>query len=187
MTGPSSSGGVRPRREWWSYWPALLGLAAAGFQIVSGVALTAVSITVAVAAACYLTAAAVDRPWTAWAGIPVGTVVVIVSEVAGLPWWIGLAAYALVLILVGVGRGTRSRTLADQSLALLGYGGLAVVAVLVSPRLGLALAGLALAGHAWWDLRHLCRADVVPRSLAQFCIALDIPFGAAAIALAVAH
>lgn len=67
---------------------------------------------------------------------------------------------------------------------MLGFGGLAVVALLVSPRLGLALAGVALASNAVWDYLYWRRNEVVPRSLAEFCILLDIPFGVAAIVLA---
>jgi hypothetical protein len=73
-----------------------------------------------------------------------------------------------------------------QGLAMLGFSGVAVVAVLVSPRLDLALAGVALASHAAWDYGHWRRNTVVPRSLAEFCFVLDIPFGVAAIVLAIA-
>ncbi|CAM3818186.1 hypothetical protein ACXYTP_06705 [Tsukamurella ocularis] len=171
-------------RRWRDCWPALVGLAAAGFQIVTGVEVAAISITVAVAASCYLAAAALERPWVAWVGIPAGSTVVVAGAAAGLPWWSGLAAYAFVLLLIGVALHSPGRSLAEQGLALLVYGGLAVVAILVSPRIGLALAGSALACHALWDLRHLRRGDVVPRSLAEFCIVLDVPLGAAAIMLA---
>ena len=58
---------------------------------------------------------------------------------------------------------------------MLGFGGVAVAAVLVSPRLG--LAGVALAGHALWHCRHRRRNEVAPRSLAEFCSVLDIPSG----------
>ncbi|MGX9294168.1 hypothetical protein [Tsukamurella paurometabola] len=183
MTAPAAAERATPRR-WWAYWPALVGLAAAVVQIASGVEPGTVSITVAVAASCYLAAAALGTPWVAWAGIPAGSATVVGGEAAGLPWWTGLSTYAVVLLLIGVARHGRGRSLAEQALAVLAYGGLAVTAILVSPRVGLALAGTALACHALWDLRHLRRGDVVPRSLAEFCIALDIPLGAAAILLA---
>ncbi len=106
------------------------------------------------------------------------------SELAGIPWWVGLAGYAVVLVGVGLRGPTPRRVLADQSLALLGFGGLAVAAVLISPQLGLALAGLTLVSHALWDYRHWRRDDVVSRGLAEFCFLLDVPLGAAAVALA---
>lgn len=181
----AADGTARGRRPALAYWPAALGLAAAMFQIATGVATGAVAITVAAAASCYLAAAALGRPWIGWAAIPVASIVVIVSEIAGIPWWVGLAGFAAILVVVGVLRRAQVRSLSAQGLAMLGFGGVAVVAVLVSPRLGLALAGLALASHAAWDYVHWRRNTVVPRSLAEFCFVLDIPFGVAAIVLAI--
>ena len=176
---------IRVRRPVLGYWPAALGLAAAMFQIVNGVVSEAVAVTVAVATCCYLAAAALGHPWIAWAGIPAGSVVVILSEIAGIAWWLGLAAFAVVLVVAGALRRTPFHTTATQAVAMVGFGGLAVVAVLLSPRLGLALAGVALASHAAWDYVHWRRNEVVPRSLAEFCFVLDIPFGVAAIVLAI--
>lgn len=173
------------RRPVLGYWPAALGLAAATFQIVTGVATDAVAITVAVAASCYLAAAALGRPWIAWAGGQAGSLAVTLSEIAGIAWWLGLAAFAVVLVVAGVLRRAQARPLTAQVLAMVGFGGLAVVAVMVAPRLGLALAGAALASHAAWDYVHWRRNEIVPRSLAEFCCVLDIPFGAAAIVLAI--
>ncbi|MEV0107625.1 hypothetical protein AB0H42_14925 [Nocardia sp. NPDC050799] len=167
-----------------SYWPIALGLAAAIFQIVTGVDAEAVAITVAVAASCYLVAAAFGRPWTAWAAILGGSIIIVLSEIAGIEWWLGLAGFAALLLGIGVFRRVPAPVLTAQSLAMVGFGGIAVVAVLVSPRLGSALAGIALATHALWDYRHWRRNDVVPRSLTEFCMVLDIPFGIAAILLA---
>lgn len=177
--------GARVRRPVLGYWPAALGLAAAMFQIVTGVAAGAVAITVAAAASCYLAAAALGRPWIGWAAIPVASIVVIISEIAGITWWVGLAGFAAALVVVGVLRRGQDRSLTAQGLAMLCFGGVAVVAVLVSPRLGLVLAGVALASHAAWDFVHWRRNKVVPRSLAEFCFVLDIPFGVAAIVLAI--
>ena len=96
-----------------------------------------------------------------------------------------MAGFAAILVVVGVLRRAQVRSLSAQGLAMLGFGGVAVVAVLVSPRLGLLLAGLALASHAAWDYVHWRRNAVVPRSLAEFCFVLDVPFGVAAIVLAI--
>ena len=167
------------------YWRAALGLAAAAFQIVTGVDADAVAITVAVAASCYLAAAAFGQPWMAWATILLGSAVVTLSEIGGIAWWMGLAVLAAVLVGVGALRRAQGRALTAQGLAMIGFGGLAVVAVLISPRVGLALAGVALASHAVWDYVHWRRNEVVPRSMAEFCLALDVPFGISAIALAI--
>ncbi|MFC8907015.1 hypothetical protein [Micromonospora sp. NPDC057140] len=61
---------------------------------------------------------------------------------------------------------------------------LAVTAVLVAPRVGLVLAGLALAAHGIWDVVHYRRNEVVPRSLAEFCVLLDVPLGVGFLVLA---
>lgn len=168
------------------YRPIALGLSVAAFQIVTGIAAEAVAITVAAAACCYLVGAAFGRPWTAWVAVLVGSVVVVLSEAAGIRWWIGLTGFAALLLVIGLFRRVPAPVLAAQSLAMVGYGGIAVVAVLVSPRMGCALAGIALAAHALWDYRHWRRRDVVPRSFTEFCIVLDIPLGIAAIVVAFA-
>ncbi|GAB3921663.1 hypothetical protein GCM10029976_009030 [Kribbella albertanoniae] len=58
---------LKGRRSVLSYWPVVLGAAAATFQLVAGVAADAVAITVSVAASCYLAAAALGQRWIAWA------------------------------------------------------------------------------------------------------------------------
>jgi hypothetical protein len=185
MDGTGSRAEAAPMR--WPvlrFWPAALGSAAAAFQIATGLNAQAVAITVAVAASCYLAAAALGLPWMAWVNILVGSVVVTVSEIAGIPWWVGLGVFAAVLVVVGLVRPSPGAALTAQSLAMLVFGGVAVAGALASPRLGLAVAGVALACHAAWDYRHWRRKEVVPRSLAEFCLFLDIPFGVAAIVLA---
>lgn len=173
------------RRAWWQHWPSLLGLAIATSQVFIGVDVEGTAITVAAAASCYVAAAALDRRWIAWAGIGFATAVVVASELVAVAWWVGLTAYATLLMLIGLARGAHDRMLAQQSAAMICFGGLAVIAILVSPRLGLFLAGCALASHALWDWRHWRRNDVVPRSMAEFCILLDVPLGTAAVAVAV--
>ncbi|NUR69476.1 MAG: hypothetical protein HOU81_01510 [Hamadaea sp.] len=166
-------------------WPAAVGLAAAVFQLGTGVQRETVAVTLSVALLCYLGAAALGRPWVAWAGILGGSVVVVVSELAGLPWWSGVGLTALILVAVGVVGGVPRTALTWQTAAFVGYGGLVWAALVLSPRLGLALAGVALAAHAVWDVIHYRRNQVVARSLAEFCIVLDVPLGIGAIVLAI--
>ncbi|RSM56736.1 hypothetical protein DMB66_33370 [Actinoplanes sp. ATCC 53533] len=166
-------------------WPSALGLAAAAGQLATGGNRDSVAIVVGVATLCYLGAAALRRRWVAWAGVAGGSLVVAASELAGLAWWVGLGGVALVLIVAGLlGRAPRP-ALTAQTAALLGYGGLAVAALYFAPRAGLVLAGVVLAGHAGWDLIHYRRDQVVPRSLAEFCMLLDLPLGVGAIVIAV--
>ena len=64
------------------------------------------------------------------------------------------------------------------------YGGIAVSALALAPRAGAVVAGLALTAHAEWDAVHLRRGVVVPRSLAEAGIFLDVPLGLAVVTLA---
>jgi hypothetical protein len=129
-------------------------------------------------------AAALQRPWIAWAGVLGFSLVVVAAELAGLAWWAGLGVAAVVLVAFGLLAGAPRPALTAQTAALAGFGGLAVVAVFLAPRAGMILAGLALASHAVWDVIHLRRRRVVPRSLAEACIALDVPLGLGVVVLA---
>lgn len=147
-------------------WPSLVGLAAAAVVLVGGADREAAAIVVLVAAVCYLAAAALDLPWvgdhrcrqrgrgclrTAWRRPVVG---------------LGNAAVALVVVGVlsrGVAPGADR---ADRCPAR--YGGLAVTALYVAPRIGAVLVALTLIAHGVWDVVHYRRDQVVPRSLAEF-------------------
>jgi hypothetical protein len=168
-------------------WPAVVGLAAAALVLAGQADREVPAIVVGVAALCYLAAAALGRPWVAWAAIPAASALVTVAQLLGVRWWAGLAGTAVVLVLVGLLRGAPRPVLSAQTAALVGFGGLASLAlVLDAPRVGLALAGVTLASHAAWDLIHLRRRQVVPRSLAEACLFLDVPAGIGFVAIALA-
>lgn len=165
-------------------WPSALGLLAAGFQLATGANREAVAITVSVATLCYLAAAALDRPWIAWAAIAGASLIVVAGELAGLTWWAALGIVAAALAATGIITGVPRPALTAQTAAVLGFGALAVTALYINPQAGMILAGLALASHTGWDLLHYNRNTVVPRSLAEFCMVLDLPLGLALILLA---
>jgi len=81
-------------------------------------------------------------------------------------------------------RRVRPGVLAAQVAAMVGYGGLALLALSVAPRVGAVLAGVVLAAHAGWDVAHYRRDRVVPRSLAEFCMVLDVLLGLGFVGLA---
>ena len=165
-------------------WPSVLGLAAAAFFVATGANRETVAIVVLVAAVCYLAAAALDLPWVAWATIGAASGVVVASELFGVAWWVGLGIAAVALVVIGVlGRVSRP-ALTAQTVALLGYGGLAVTALYLAPRIGAVLVALTLIMHGVWDAIHYRRNQVVPRSLAEFCVFLDVPLGAAVLIVA---
>jgi uncharacterized membrane protein len=103
----------------------------------------------------------------------------------GLTWWAGVSIAAVVLVVIGVVTKVQRTALTAQTAALVGYGGFAVATVFFAPRVGLLLAGVALASHGVWDLIHYRRQQVVSRPLAEFCMLLDVPLGVAAIVLAI--
>jgi hypothetical protein len=166
-------------------WPSALGLALATVALATVADRETIAITVAVAALCYLGAAALGRPWVAWVGILGGTLVVQASEMVGLTWWAGVSMAAVVLVVIGVVTKVPRTALTAQTAALVGYGGFAVATLFFAPRVGLLLAGVALASHGVWDLIHYRRQQVVSRPLAEFCMLLDVPLGVAAIVLAI--
>jgi hypothetical protein len=166
-------------------WPSALGLAVAALQLASGPDTETVATVIGVAVVCYLAAAALDRRWVAWAGCVVVSLVVVASQAVGVAWWVVSGIVALGLVVAGLLLGVPRQPLTAQTAALLGYGGVAVAALFLAPRVGLLLAGAALAGHAVWDVLHYRRNQVVHRSLAEFCVLLDVPLGVGAIALAI--
>lgn len=117
------------------------------------------------------------RPWVAWAGIVGGSLVVVASELVGLVWWAGVGIAAVALVIAGLlGRAARG-ALTAQTAALLGFGGLTVVALFLAPRAGLCWpvsAGEPRRVGPWSTSGAIM---VVPRSLAEFCMLLDVPLG----------
>jgi hypothetical protein len=167
-------------------WPSALGLAVAAVQLARDPDTETIATVIGVAVVCYLGAAALDRRWVAWAGCVVVSLLLVASQELGLTWWLVGAVVALVLVVVGLLGGVPRAPLAAQTVALVGYGGVAVAALLLGPGAGLVVAGVALAAHSGWDVVHWRRNRVVHRSLAEFCILLDVPLGVGAIVLAIA-
>jgi hypothetical protein len=167
-------------------WPSALGLAVAALQLARDPDTETVATVIGVALLCYLGAAALDRRWVAWAGCVVFSLVLVASQVIGLAWWAVGGAVALALVVAGLLLRVPRPPLTAQTAALIGYGAVAVAALFLAPRAGLVLAGVALAGHSVWDVIHYRRNQVVHRSLAEFCVLLDVPLGVGAIVLAIA-
>ena len=117
-------------------WPSAVGVLAAAGLFLAGANRVSVALVVAIAATCYVAAAAFSLPWMAWAWIPLSFVVVLAGVLVELD-------------------------------PLVATAGLVVVAV-------------TLVAHGIWDLWHLRRhRDLVSPSLAEACVALDVPLGLA--------
>ena len=137
---------------------------------------------VGVAALCYLAAAVTGVRWTAWLVALLASAIPVASELLDTPRWIAFTLVGVVLTGIGLARGRRATWV--QAAAMAGFFGAATAALFLEPRTGLALAGLALAAHAVWDVLHSRRDVMVNRSLALWCIGLDLTLGGICVALA---
>jgi hypothetical protein len=109
--------------------------------------------------------------------------VVTVAKITGFAWWAAFAVAAAALIVAGLAIGVPRKPLWAQAGAAVVYGGLAVAALFLPLVAGGVLAGLALAAHAGWDWLAYRRDEVVPRSLAEACMFLDVPVGLGVVVL----
>jgi hypothetical protein len=159
------------------HWPAVAGLAAA---IAMGVDLAAageIAPVVTASAFIYLGAAALGHRSAAWPVFAVSFVAVGLGRVVpglGATWlMLGLAG---LLAAYGLARGGARPWwgLPLQAGALAVLAAVALLAVEASdPWAGLLVAGGLLA-HAAWDVHHHRTGRVVVRSMAEFCVVLDV-------------
>ncbi len=155
-----------------------------GGTITNGTTTLTPASAMGVAALCYLAAAATKTRWVSWLGVPVFSGLAFAGLLGFLPWWLLFVVAGALLLAVGVTVGAGRVTMV-QAAAMLGFFGLAVVALYLAPRVGLALAGAVLATHAVWDVWHYLRNAVVSRSMAIFCIGLDVSIGILCVGLAI--
>ena len=88
---------------------------------------------VAIAATCYVAAAAFSRPWMAWAWIPLAFVVVVAGKLVELEPLVATGVAAAVLVVVGLLRAAARPALTLETAGLLVYGAFAVGALLLAP------------------------------------------------------
>jgi hypothetical protein len=163
----------------------LLGVAT-GLLIVlpaSTVTTPAPLLAIGVATTCYVAAAAVGARWASWAAVPAGTAAVTLGELLPVgPRWSLLVVLAVAVAAWGLCKGRRATV--AQSVAMAGFLGAGSLGLLLAPAAGLAVAGVALGAHAAWDWSHCRRDVVVARSMAVWCIGLDLTAGAVCVAAA---
>lgn len=168
-------------------WPTLAGLAFAAFVALDVVTGAEQAFVMVGAAAVYLGAAALGKPAAAWP-LFLGTfVLILVTQLVDDefdPTWVMLGMGA-VLLVYGLVRGALQPryALPLQTVAMLGFGAVGVIAILISPVVGGYLVALGLLGHAAWDVYHFRTKRVVSRSLAEFCMVLDATLGVIIIVL----
>ncbi|RVH43151.1 hypothetical protein [Sinorhizobium meliloti] len=180
---PSKSAPESPTSCWWSiqWWPAAIGLAFAAFVSIDllngsehGTDLAAI---VVASGLVYLAAAALELPWVSWPAFLLSVVVITVGRFGLIPFdatWAMLIVAALFAV-YGVIRTLRrpNRELPLQAIAMVVFGGLATVALFISPFVGALLVAAGLVAHAGWDVYHHVKNKIVLRSMAEFCFVLD--------------
>jgi len=173
-------------RSWMGFlahrWPTALGVAVAAlaaFDLQDGLEFAGLTVLLPLV---YLGAAALDRRWTAWvvllAGLPLAN---FIPSIWGIDPLVVLLVAAPVFLVLGVARGLWSRPggLPLQTVGMLAFGSIVLVALYLNQDLGGMLVAFALIAHAAWDAYHFLRNRVVPRSYAEFCIFVDLLLGAA--------
>ncbi|WP_067822627.1 hypothetical protein [Nocardia inohanensis] len=169
---------IRPRA--FAVWPALAALllaAATAFDLSTGVDLAQI---VAASAIVYLGSAALADPRAAWPVFLVTFVVIGVAKATGFDGtWI-LLALAVPVASYGL---LRRRDITLQGLAMLGFGAVAALALLLDEHIGAYLVAAGLLAHTAWDIRHFRTGRVVVRSMSEFCMVLDTVLAIVVIAL----
>ncbi len=174
-------------------WPTALGIAVAAMtaydlEIDAG-SVSSLSALVVLMALVYVGAAALDRRSASWVVFLAGFAVVVVFLDlldSGIDPSVVLLVAAPVFVVLGVARGQLRRPggLPLQTVGMLAFGSIGLVALYVDPDLGGKLVAIALLGHAAWDAYHYLRDRVVARSYAEYCGVLDLLVGAAILVMA---
>jgi hypothetical protein len=176
---------VPDRRRWADFlmhrWPTALGIALAAlaaFDVEDGLEFATLTLLLALV---YLGAAALDRRWSAWVLLVAGVLLTSFPSPWGIDPSVVFLVAAPVFLVLGVARGLWRRPggLPLQTVGMLAFGSIVLLALYVDPDLGGNLVAFALIGHAAWDAYHYVRNRVVPRSYAAFCIFVDLLLGVA--------
>ncbi|MEV4188580.1 hypothetical protein ACIBLB_19260 [Streptosporangium canum] len=185
---------VPSRRSRWTAvlrrWPAalavgLLAVTTAGGSSAGGV--TALAEVLPLLSLLYLVVAKIQRRGASW---PVLLILVVlylvlrVLDVVAVP--AVFAAVALAVMVWGAVDGDlrRSGAFQVQALGMIGFGALALAALVVEPDLGRYLVAAGWFLHGLWDFVHLRRDTVVSRSYAELCCVLDVLIAAQLVFLA---
>jgi len=175
------------RRLFGRVWPAGLGALVAAGSMVGLADARDVAPVLAASGFVYVAAAAVGRPGAAWPAFGVTFVLIGLAKLTGLDATLWTIALATVLAVVGfaLGRARPPWALPLQSVAMLVLGAAALLAVRADATAGGLLVAVVLLAHAAWDVHHHRTGRVVGRSLAEFCVVLDVllAIGVAVVAL----
>ena len=136
------------------------------------------------AAASRPLSAAIKNLWPIALGIVIGLI-----TIEGLELDASLSRLALVVAAIYLPIGAIRRQLGSpdvlllETLGVIGFGALALGALVVDRDFATDLLAAAFFGHAAWDFAHHRADKVVPRWYAEFCIVLDLIIGVGILAL----
>lgn len=158
-------------------WPALAGIALAGFIVVDMASGGELAAILAASGLVYLGAAALRKPSTAWP-LFFATFIIITATKVGIVTidatfvFFGLA---VLFVAYGLWHGAAHpiEGLPLPSIAMIGFGAAAATALVAGGDAGAYLVAAGLLGHAGWDVYHHRANKVVVRSMAEFCGVLD--------------
>jgi hypothetical protein len=159
-------------------WPTWVGIALA---VLIGLGLSEgddLATALPASAIIYLGAAALGRPSAAWP-FALGALLAIV-----IPDALGASDTAIVIVLLGLavpllaygllsGATRANGGLLRQSIAMVGFGAAAAIALGTGEDAGAYLVAAGLLGHAAWDTYHHRANKTVVRPFAELCFVLD--------------
>ena len=171
----------RSRVAWvWMRWPTWLALACAaltfggggGEEMVRGLAQFIVLLQLN-----YLVAAALDRRWMGWVGLPASFAITIgLESQRAVDPTVVLTGLALVVLVWGFSREhlRRSESFVVQAVGMAGFAAVALAALAVTPEVALYVTAVGWFLHGLWDFWHMWKDTVVSRSFAEWCGVVDI-------------
>lgn len=174
-------------------WPVGLGVALAVFSLATDDPhdVTGQLLTLMLPVATYAVVAALVRPAWSWPVIGLLVALVVTTRVTDAPPVVllaGLCAITLGAVVAGLIRSTWGRPglYRWQPYAALGFLAVSLSALWLTHEDGRILLSVGLIGHAAWDIAHWRHHAVVSRSLAEWCIALDLVLGVGTLGLILA-
>lgn len=190
--------GVQRPRRLTDRWPTALAIvtvaAAIGLMALVDDEAELFGPSVMVMAGIYMFAYVAGRPWTAWLAFAVMSAVMSLLHVLyrlDVSWadpFVGIVVVVVLLWVAAVARRryTERDTFPLQSAGVVVFGVITLVCAAVSPRAGVAVAGVGFLAHGLWDAYHFKVGKVVHRTWSEYCAVIDIPTGVALLVVAAA-
>ncbi|PJJ54357.1 hypothetical protein CLV56_3866 [Mumia flava] len=187
------SGPAARRPAWWRTWlswtPALIGIAAGVFQLVSDPHdLDGILTVLLLATGGYAVIAYAGRPAWSWPLLAVVVAIHLAGELLPVPGIALITIVTLEVVVLGAIQGRwrpPPREQAWQGWAGFGFIACVLSTVWLDTGAAVVVVAIGLLAHGAWDIVHLRRRVVVAPSMAQWCAGLDITLGAGALAIAV--